>query len=157
MGFLSWLESTAYAEWVLISIVGWPLMLASHSLGLATIVGVVIVVNLRLLGLYTGVPYTALRKFLPIAWVGFSINLITGFSLFMTQATSYISNGPFLTKMGFILIGTVNLVMTQKALKREGPSWDAAGTVTSSGRMLATSSLIFWGLAIMTGRLIAYL
>jgi hypothetical protein len=59
--------------------------------------------------------------------------------------------------MGFILIGTVNLVMTQKALKREGPSWDAAGTVTSSGRMLATSSLIFWGLAIMTGRLIAYL
>lgn len=157
MGFLSWLESTAYAEWILVSIPGWPLMLGSHSLGLATIVGVVIVVNLRLLGLYSGVPYTALARFLPIAWIGFTINLITGFSLFMTQATSYISNGPFLTKMGFILLGTVNLVMTHKALKREGPIWDAAGAVTSRGRLLATSSLVFWGLAIMTGRLIAYL
>lgn len=157
MAFLTWLESTAYAEWILVSIPGWPLMLGAHSLGLAIIVGVVIVVNLRLLGLYTTLPYSSLVKFLPIAWVGFTINLITGLSLFTTQASSYITNGPFLTKMLFIILGTVNLVYAQKTLKREAVTWEAAGTVSPAGTMLAVTSLLFWGLAITTGRLIAYL
>jgi hypothetical protein len=163
MGLLSWLESTAYAEWILglseapYSDYGWPIMLGSHSLGLAIIVGVVIIINLRLLGLYSAIPYTSLAKFLPVAWVGFAINLFTGLSLFTTQATIYITNVPFLTKMTFIILGTANLVFTSKHLKREGAAWESAGTVSQAGTLLAATSLAFWALAIMTGRLIAYI
>ena len=35
MSFLAWLESTAYAEWILYGISGWPLMLTAHAFGLA--------------------------------------------------------------------------------------------------------------------------
>ncbi len=157
MGFLNWLESTWYAEMVSFSLYGWPVMLGAHSLGLATIVGVVIVVSVRLLGLYSGISYTALRSFMPIAWVGFTINLISGLSLFVTQPTYYIGNGPFLTKMLFIALGTVNLAWLHRVLKRDAASWDVAGRVTSTGTLLAVGSLTFWGFAVVTGRLIAYL
>ncbi len=157
MGFLGWLESTWYAEWVSFSIFGWPIMLGAHSLGLATIVGIVIVTSLRLLGLYTGVPCTTLYRFMPIAWTGFTINLISGLSLFITQADYYVTNGPFLTKMLFIVLGTVNLAWMHKVLKRDAAIWDATGTVPRTGTLLAAGSLLFWGFAVVTGRLIAYL
>lgn len=157
MGFFGWLESTWYAEWVSFSIFGWPIMLGAHSLGLATIVGVVIVTSLRLFGLYASVPCTTLVKFMPVAWTGFTINLISGLSLFITQADYYLSNGPFLTKMLFIVLGAINLVWMHRVLKREAPIWDAAGTVTRTGILLAVGSLTFWGFAVVTGRLIAYL
>ena len=32
---LSWLESTAYSEWIVAGLVGWPLMLSMHAVGLA--------------------------------------------------------------------------------------------------------------------------
>lgn len=157
MGFLQWLESTAYAEWILTSIPGWPLMLSAHSVGLAIIVGIVIAVDLRLLGLYRTIPLAALSRFMSIAWTGFFINLITGLSLFTTQASVYITSGPFLSKMGFIVLGSVNLAYMQQVLKKEAPAWEAAGAVPGRGTVLAVTSLLFWGLAVVTGRLIAYL
>ena len=157
MGFLSWLESTAYSDWILTSSSGWPFMLSLHAIGLAIIVGTVFSLNLRLLGLYRLIPVTSLHKLLGIAWIGFWINLVTGLSIFGTQATSYIVSPPFIIKITFIALGSWNLYYTRKILQRDAASWEAAGAVPQIGMMLAISSLVFWTMAVITGRLIAYL
>lgn len=157
MAFLNWLESTAYAQWILISIPGWPLMLSIHAVGLAIILGVVFALNLRLLGFYESIPYTALYDLMRIAWIGIVLNVVTGLSIFMTQASSYITNGPFLLKITLIILGIVNLVYTQKTLRREAGGWQTAGHAPPVARGLALSSLFFWVAAVVTGRLIAYL
>jgi len=157
MGFLTWLESTGYSEWILTSATGWPLMLTIHAVGLAIIVGVIFSLNLRLLGLYGTIPYTALRGLMNIAWVGIVLNVITGLSIFMTQASSYVTSLPFIVKITFIVLGIANLVYTQKTLDREAVAWETAGAVPPLGMALAGSSLLFWVVAVVTGRMIAYL
>lgn len=156
MGFLTWLESTAYAQWILTGLTGWPLVLTSHAVGLAIAVGTVYVMNLRILGLFPAIPLSAVRQLLPFAWLGIAINIVSGFSLFMTQASVYVTSIPFLVKITAIGLGIVGLVFTQKVLDRELANWEANG-VSKQGRNLAIASLALWTLAVVTGRLIAYL
>lgn len=157
MAFLNWLESTGYAQWILTSIPGWPLMLTFHAVGLAIILGVVFALNLRLLGFYETIPYTALYDLMRIAWIGIVLNVITGLSIFMTQASTYITSVPFLLKISLIILGCVNLVYTQKTLRREAGSWESAGEAPPLALGLSLSSLFFWIAAVVTGRLIAYI
>ena len=155
--FLKWLENTSYSEWILTSAEGWPLMLTIHAIGLALVVGIVFAMNLRMLGFYSTIPLTSLYEILRIAWIGIVLNVITGLSIFMTQADSYVVSTPFQLKITFIVLGIINLVYTQKTLRREAAAWQAAGKVPTNGVLLAVSSLIFWILAVITGRLIAYI
>ena len=132
-------------------------MLSIHAFGLAIIVGVVFSLNLRILGLYETIPLTSLADLMGIAWIGIWLNIFTGLSIFFTQATTYVTSVPFLFKILFIVAGIVNLVYARKILRSEAESWQAAGAVPRVGTMLAVSSLVFWVLAVVTGRLIAYL
>jgi hypothetical protein len=156
MAFLSWLESTGYVRWMLASLVAYPFMLTVHALGLALTVGVLLVLDLRLLGLYRTIPLTSLDRLLRIAWVGIGLNAFTGVSIFMTEATQYVTNVPFILKMVFVVLGAVSLAAMQRVLRRNA-SIVEAGQVPPHGRGLAIGSALFWVLAVVTGRLIAYL
>jgi hypothetical protein len=50
----------------------------------------------------------------------------------------------------------VSMVFTERTLDREAASWEANG-ISKQGRNLAIASLSLWTLAVVTGRLIAYL
>jgi hypothetical protein len=129
-----------------------------HALGLAIAVGIIWALDLRLLGLYRQIPLSAVSSLLSIAWIGIAINIFSGFSLFMTQASYYVTSGPFLVKIGAIILGIINLAYLQKMLKREAPKWEASGgAVASDARYFAMGSMLLWVVAVMTGRLIAYL
>ena len=79
---MEWLESTALAEWVRTSLVGYPLVLTVHSIGMAIMVGIVSVVDLRLIGWFKRIPYTALDNLIRVAWYGLAVNVITGAAIF---------------------------------------------------------------------------
>jgi len=157
MALLSWMESTAYSEWIVAGLVGWPLMLSMHAVGLAIVVGIVLVLNFRMLGFFRPIPYVAISDLMTYAWIGIALNIFSGFSLFMAQATFYITNFPFLTKISFVILGIANVYYTQKVLRREAAVWDTSDAVPQISIVLAGTSLIFWVLAVVGGRLIAYL
>jgi len=158
MGFLSWLEQTAYSEWIVSGLTGWPLVLSLHAVGTSIIVGISFVLNLRLLGLFKPIPITALHGLLSIGWIGIALNVYSGLSLFMAQATFYVTESPaFLVKITFVILAIANLHYTQKVLQREAADWDAAGAVPRLGMILAGGSLAFLTMAVLAGRLIAYL
>lgn len=156
MGFLVWLEATGLAEWVRSSTYGYPSMIASHAIGMAIMVGLALALDMRLLGRFQGIPYPALHRFLGIAWVGFTINFLSGAALFTTQATDYITDVMFLLKIGLVLAGSVTAVILQTAVGRDSPNWSSAAP-PSGVRFIAVLSIICWVGAIVTGRLIAYL
>jgi hypothetical protein len=102
---LSWLEGTPVSEWVSTSDLGYPILLAIHSMGMATVVGILVLLDLRVLGLAKSVPLAAFRKVMPLAWLGFGFNLVSGVMLFGATATHMIANWPFLSKMASICAG----------------------------------------------------
>lgn len=158
MGFLSWLESTAYSQWIVSGLIGWPLMLSTHAVGLAIIVGVMFPLNLRVLGLFRPIPITAVRGLMGLGWIGIAMNVFSGLSLFGAQAVFYVTESPaFLFKILFVSLAIGNLYHLQKILKRDAASWEAAGAVPRVGLVLAGTMLAFLTMAVVTGRLIAYL
>ena len=83
MGFLSWLERTAYSDWIVSGLTGWPLMLSMHAVGVAIIVGVMFALNLRVFGLFRPIPLTSLHGLMAIGWIGIGLNVFSGVSLFV--------------------------------------------------------------------------
>jgi hypothetical protein len=156
VAFLEWLEATGVAEWARVSIWGYPISITAHSIGLAVMVGPVLMLDLRLLGWFRSIPYSSLNKILGVAWVGFAINFLSGAVLFSMQATSYITNYPFLIKLALVLLGAVSAAQQQATISREASTWATTG-IPSSVTGVAVISLVFWIGAIITGRLIAYI
>ena len=96
------LEETSLALWVGESLWGYPLMLSLHVIGLAIVVGIFVMRDLRLLGMFDGIAFAALPSLIKLGWIGFIINALSGFALFTSQATTFIESTPFLLKIGSI-------------------------------------------------------
>ena len=154
---MEWLESTALAEWVRTSLVGYPLLLTLHSVGMAIVVGLVTVVDLRLIGRFERIPLTVLDSLLRLAWFGFAINLFTGAMIFTSQAVSYVSSPTYLLKMLMVIGGVAVAAYMQPVLHREAAGWGGTAGIPQGIRTLATASLVMWSMTIITGRFTAYL
>jgi hypothetical protein len=153
VGFLVWLEATGLAEWVRSSIPGYPSMIALHAIGMAVMVGLSLVIDMRVLGWFSGIPLNALQRFFRIAWLGFGINFLSGGALFSAQATTYITDWVFMTKMALVLLGAITAAILQPALAKAGPN----GVLSGGTKAVAGLAIIFWVVAIIMGRLTAYL
>jgi hypothetical protein len=153
VGFLAWLEASALGECVRSSTPGYPSMIALHAIGMAIMVGLSLVIDLRVLGAFAGIPLPALQRFFKLAWIGFGINFVSGSALFAAQATAYMVDWVFLTKMGLVLLGAITAGILQPATANAGPS----GTLSGGTKAVAGIAIVFWVVAIIMGRLTAYL
>ena len=156
MAFLQSVESSGFSQWVKQSGSLWafPGILLAHTYGMAVLVGVIAGIDLRILGLMPALPLAPLRRFLPLVWVAFWVNAVTGTMLLAADATSKMRNLDFGIKMAFIVLA----VITQRAIQKRvlgDPDVDAR-PFSSNAKMLAVMSLVFWLGAITAGRLLAY-
>jgi hypothetical protein len=168
LDLFAWLQNLPLSEWVQTSDYGFPLLLAAHSIGLAGVVGVLIILNLRVLGYAEGIPIAALRRLMPVAWLGFIVNALSGVLLFMANASRLVTNWAFLLKMSAVLAGGIVTWVLWRALnepsdfthpKRGGAPTSAALAaygVTRAARITAGISMAVWFAAILFGRVIAY-
>ncbi len=158
MPVFEWLESSALAIWVGESLWGYPIMLGMHAIGLAIVVGIFVMLDLRMLRVIRGVSFTAFLSLFRLAWIGLIINTLSGSSLFTSQATTFVENLPFLIKISAVVAGVILGVFIQRRLKLRAADWDMSDTnIESSATALAALSLVCWIGAIFAGRLIAYL
>jgi len=158
MPVFEWLETSALAIWVGESLWGYPIMLGTHAVGLAIVVGIFVMLDLRMLRVIRGVSFNAFLSLFRLAWIGLIFNTLSGTALFTSQATTFVESAPFLIKISAVLAGVVLGVLIQKRLKARVAEWDESGAnIESSAKVLATLSLVCWIGAIFAGRLIAYL
>ena len=158
MGLITWIENTGYAEIIRVSAYGYPIMITLHSLGLAIMVGLSVVLSLRVLGYFETIPFSSLHRLLKIAWIGFIVNFISGSSLFSISATSFIVDPVFLIKMSMVILGAIFVAIMQSMIKTALASGAAATGQTPTGlKVLAWLTIGAWTIGMVTGRLIAYL
>jgi hypothetical protein len=158
MPVFEWLETTALAIWVGESLWGYPIMLGMHAIGLAIVVGIFIMLDLRMLRVIRGVSFYAFLSLYRLAWIGLVFNALSGSALFTSQATTFVESAPFLIKISAVIAGVIVGILIQRRLKLRAADWDTADTnFESADTALATLSLVCWIGAIFAGRLIAYL
>jgi hypothetical protein len=156
MSFLVWLEQLRFSQWLneSSSIWAYPMFLFMHTFGLSIVAGGATMIDLAVIGLWPKTPIKPLERLFPIIWVGFGINLVTGISMLMKDATTKGTNLDFWIKMLFVLAGTALLPVMRKRIF-EDPALDRA-PLSAAARRLAWASLLCWFGAIIAGRLIAY-
>jgi hypothetical protein len=155
MKIFEWLENTQMALMVGESLWAYPFLLSLHVIGLAIVVGIFIMLDLRLLGSFKDIKVPAFLSLMKLAWIGFIVNAISGAFLFTSQATTFVQSTPFLLKIAMIFIGAIMAAIIQTKLRemRDNDSMMISGTT----KIIAIVSLTSWLGAIITGRLIAYI
>jgi hypothetical protein len=152
MEFLSKIEQLPYSMWVLQT--PYSTILFLHSIGMALVAGFSAVIDLRLLGFSPKIPIKPMEKLFPWMWWGFALNLVTGSSLLMADATTKGTNPDFWVKMVFVFCGIVVLKVIRKKVFGN-PLLDVA-PLPGTAKGLAWISLVCWIGAITAGRLLAY-
>jgi hypothetical protein len=152
---LEWLESSALARMVQESMWGYPIVLSSHAVGMAILVGLALMINFRVLGLASNVPLTALKTMFRIAWVGLVINVVSGTMLFVANADAFFESTPFWLKISLLVIGVTLLVMLSRRIPDAGESAQDYVPTPLVRWIAFLSSVAFFGV-IVFGRLIAY-
>jgi hypothetical protein len=156
MRFLEWLQATALGKTVAETLWGYPLFETLHTLGMAMLVGALGLINLRVLGYKVELPILGTRDLLPLAWLGFTLNLISGIALFASDAVYFWSSYTFRIKMLLIALGGINAFVLGRAAFREAQADVGSFVATTGIKWIAGSALVFWLGAIVAGRLIAY-
>lgn len=146
--FLGWLEMTALSQWVVSSpsLLAFPGILSVHAVGMALAVGVSIAFDLRVLGVTSLMPLPEMRRFLPVFWVGFWLNAVSGVLLLVGYPTKALTNPVFYLKLALIAAAMTLLVKLSRA----------DGVPYTRQRRMALLSLFCWVAAITAGRLLAY-
>ncbi|HUF71378.1 MAG TPA: hypothetical protein VMR74_00620 [Gammaproteobacteria bacterium] len=157
MSLLAYLEATALSQWLSISMLGFPTLIALHSVGMAVVVGLSLIVALRLNGVVvTGIDGQLVAKLLTIAAWGFVLNFVTGLALFITRGADYITSGIFLIKMLLVIVSAIILFWLRERLEPV----DSTSRALVADRLARNLSLVaatLWFAAVVAGRLIAYL
>jgi hypothetical protein len=142
-----------YSTWV------WPAAEAVHFLGLSLSFGVLLAVNLRILGVMKQIPFADVHRLLPWGMLGFGANLITGMFFFVGQSAQYTSSGVFYWKIIFMMIAGANflyLTVFGKAW-RGTESGDARFDVSLADKAMAVSSIAVWLAVLYAGRMLPFL
>ena len=152
------LEATELATALRNSIWSYPLVNAAHIFGVALLIGSVVPLDLRLLGMWGSVPLAPLCAVLTrTAGIGLVVAIIFGMLLFITRATEYAASNLFIAKMILVLLGTANALMLRIPSQPQVSQTASNQRKPSTGLQLAAGiSLAAWLSAMTLGRLIGY-
>ena len=152
------IEAFPLAVWLRQSVWAYPIVNTLHILGVALLIGSVVALDLRLMGVWRRVGVTALARVLaPLAITGFGLAACMGVLLFIVRAADYAPLWLFQVKMALLVLALVNAAVflrTAAWRRLAGPGSDEY--VPPHLRVLAALSLFLW-LGVMTfGRLVGY-
>ena len=129
-----------------------------HILGVATLFGAVLVLDLRLVGLWRNVNLPAIsRPTVPVAATGFAVAVVSGVCLLATKATEYVGN-PFLyIKFPAITLGVLNVIaLNRLSAWKQHKSRELSSREQTTLAVFGGISLFCWLTAISAGRMIGY-
>jgi hypothetical protein len=133
----------------------WAACETLHFVGLCMLFSVVIVVNLRMLGMIRNVSFAAVYQLLPIGMLGFGLNLITGMLFFIAAPAQYVNNVAFFWKIAFVVLGGLNILyfLLDDEPWRVGAGDDAPVTA----KLAAASSILLWGAVLYCGHMLPFI
>jgi len=153
----NWLESTPINAFVLGYAWTWPTLETLHFVGLCLLIGAILIMDLRLVGLERTIPLAAVHRLVPVAIIGFGINLITGILFCFGDPHRYFINISFQLKMVLVLLAGLNALLYY--LKVEPMLARAAPTAPTPplAKAVGAASIVLWMGVLVYGRLIPYL
>lgn len=141
--------SRAPLAWVAEHPFAYPVLEGLHVLGIALLLGSLLLVELRVWGVGAAVPLRPLARLaLPVTLAGFALAAASGLAMFATRPWELLASDTFVVKMTLLMAAGLNAA----AFHTRG-GLDKTDAVA---RLQTLASLLLWLAVIAAGRWIAY-
>jgi hypothetical protein len=157
--FALWLSSTSpsvfiqeHNAWAI------PAIQTVHIVGIAMVMGSVLMIDLRILG-WAGTDQTLAqtsRRFGPWLTGSLWLLLATGILMVVGEPVRELVTFSFWAKMALVAVGTLVALVFRAALRRDEQQWEETLIHRRSIKALAILTFLVWACVIVLGRLIAY-
>jgi len=156
--FIAYLESSRLADNIRENDVLFPLIESVHVVSICLVVGSILAVDLRLLGLasiHRSVSRVT-QGILPLTWCAFVVAVSSGSLLFISNATKYLGNGYFIAKILLIGAAGLNMAVFHAISAKDLPRWESEATPPLPARLAGGLSLLLWVAVVACGRWIGF-
>lgn len=133
----------------------WPTCETLHFVGLSLLMGIVLLVDLRMMGMMKSISFPVLHRLLPWGILGFGMNVLTGLLFFIGNPGQYTNSTPYQWKMALVLIAGANaLYFTMfDAVWDLGPGDEAP----MQARVAAGSAVVLWVAIMWCGNMLPFI
>jgi len=126
-----------------------------HFIGLVMLMGVVLIVNLRMLGVAKNVSFASIHRLLPWGVLGFLINVLTGIVFFITVPDQYTQNIALEYKMAVTMIAGANVLYF--TVFDEAWAVGAGNDAPARAKFMASLTILLWIGIIWLGRMMPFI
>src|SRR5690606_24516627 len=154
---LDWMETTWLNGLALNYAWTWPILETFHFIGMSLLIGAILVMDLRLLGVQRVIPSATVHKLLPLAFIGFGLNLLTGIVFVFGDPHRYAVNPSFQIKMVLIVLAGLHALLYALKAAPQLASRPQTADTPPFARAVGAASLALWIGVSCFGRLIPYL
>jgi uncharacterized membrane protein len=153
-----WLESLQWATTLRESQFAFPVIEGAHLLGLAFIMGPVLMLDFRLVGLaWRDQPVSKVAQtFVPYSLGGAVVMFVTGIVLFCAEAVKCYQSGWFRIKVILLAAAGINALYFHTKTQSTWRAWDDRVVLPASARAAGIISLVVWAGVLLAGRWTAY-
>src|SRR5512138_2353067 len=136
----------------------WSLFEVAHVVCMCLFAGLIIMMDLRLLGVGNmQTPFSQLQKRLfPWQMLGMTLSAMTGLVLVFGDPMRFYGNIFFWMKMLMMVIAAVNAMAFHYITYFSVDSWDNARVPPTGAKLAGALGVALWGFVIIAGRLIPY-
>jgi hypothetical protein len=156
--FISYFENSALADNIRENDVLFPLIESLHVVSICLVVGSILAVDLRLLGLASTDRSVSrvTSGILPLTWTAFAVAVASGSLLFISNATKYLGNGYFDAKILLICAAGLNMAMFHALTAKDLPRWENDTRLPLPARLAGGLSILLWVAVVACGRWIGF-
>jgi hypothetical protein len=136
----------------------WGLLLVAHLMCMSAFAGLIVMMDLRLLGVGNmQTPFSQVqRRLYPWQMGSMTLTAISGLVLVFAQPLNYYANIFFWMKMFAMALAGLNAIgfhfVTYETITR----WDAAPRPPFGARLAGVLGIVLWATVVMSGRLLPY-
>ena len=155
---ISYLENSRLADNIRENDLLFPFIESVHVLSICLVVGSILAVDLRLLGL-ASIRRSVSRVthgILPLTWCAFVVAVASGGLLFISNATKYLGNGFFIAKLFLIGAAGLNMMIFHAISAKDLPRWENESRLPLPARLAGGLSILLWVAVVACGRWIGF-
>ena len=154
---LTWLQDLNFPTEIRESVWLFPTIETVHVFALVLVVGSIMTVDLRLLGLANRErAFSELAgEMLPWTWTAFVIAASAGLLMFSSKALTYYGNIPFRIKMCCLLLAGINMALFHWLGTRHLETWDRKQPPPPA-KFAGGASLLLWIIIVAAGRWVGF-
>ena len=157
-GWFEWADALPSSIAIRESIYGWPYLLTAHAVSMALFAGLIVMMDLRLLGVgFRRIPLSQVqRQLFPWQMVAFGVSVATGLALLYAKPLVYYGRIFFWIKMALMFFAGVNSIAFHLGTYKTVAAWDTNLRPPMGARLAGGFGLALWAGVVVFGRLTSY-